>query len=286
MPSENKNKVKFRNFKAPWLAPVVICFDLESIIQPLAQCCQESQKKETTELHKPCGFCLVGVEHEKKEPLFIQLERSEDCIEKLVKALEIIAREFHQRKQSHRYFTGEAPIDPDEIIECWIFEKPFEEEAKVLDHCHYSGKFLGLAHNECNLKRRTLNFIPIVAHNLSNYDLNHSFKELHRFAKDCRINVIPQTSERYTSLSVGVPVRTYKDKNGLEKTVYEYLRFIDSFPFMTTSLEKLLSFLPPDKFSYLDNHFRDYPEKSSCFMQTDFILTLISMMKQDFKRVH
>ena len=180
---------------------------------------------------------------------------------KLVKALETIAREFYQRKQSHRYFTGEAPIDPDEIIECWICEKPFGEEAKVLDHCHYSGKFLGLAHNECNLKRRTLNFIPVVAHNLSNYDLHHLFKELHRFAKDCRINVIPQTSEKYISLSVGVPVRTYKDKNGLEKTVYEYLRFIDSFRFMTTSLEKLVSFLPPDKFSYLDNHFRDYSEE-------------------------
>ena len=261
MPSENKNKVKFSNYKARWFAPVVIYFDLESIIQPVAQCCQESQNTETTELHKPCGFCLVGVEHERKEPMFIQLERSEDCIEKLVKALETIAREFYQRKQSHRYFTGEAPIDPDEIIECWICEKPFGEEAKVLDHCHYSGKFLGLAHNECNLKRRTLNFIPVVAHNLSNYDLHHLFKELHRFAKDCRINVIPQTSEKYISLSVGVPVRTYKDKNGLEKTVYEYLRFIDSFRFMNTSLEKLVSFLPPDKFSYLDNHFRDYSEE-------------------------
>ena len=261
MPSENKNKVKFSNYKARWFAPVVIYFDLESIIQPVAQCCQESQNTETTELHKPCGFCLVGVEHERKEPMFIQLERSEDCIEKLVKALETIAREFYQRKQSHRYFTGEAPIDPDEIIECWICEKPFGEEAKVLDHCHYSGKFLGIAHNECNLKRRTLNFIPVVAHNLSNYDLHHLFKELHRFAKDCRINVIPQTSERYISLSVGVPVRTYKDKNGLEKTVYEYLRFIDSFRFMNTSLEKLVSFLPPDKFSYLDNHFRDYSEE-------------------------
>ena len=104
---------------------------------------------------------LVGAEHEKKEPLFIQLERSDDCIEKLVKALETIAREFHQSKQSHRYFTGEATIDPDVIIECWICDKPFGE---VFHHCHYSGKFLGLAHNGCNLKRRTLNFIPIVAH--------------------------------------------------------------------------------------------------------------------------
>ena len=261
MPSENKNKVKFSNYKARWFAPVVIYFDLESLIQPLAQCCQESQNTETTELHKPCGFCLVGVEHGNTEPLFVQLDRSEDCMEKLIKALETIAREFHARKQTHRYFTGTAPIDPDEIIDCWICEKPFGEEAKVLDHCHYTGKFLGLAHNECNLKRRTLNFIPVVAHNLSNYDLHHLCKDLHHFAKDCRINVIPQTSEKYISLSVGVPVRTYKDKNGLEKTVYEYLRFVESFRFMTNSLEKLVSNLPAEKFTYLDNHFSVYPEE-------------------------
>ena len=261
MPTEGKNKVKFSNYKARWFAPLTIYFDLESLIKPLAQCCQESQNTETVELHQPCGFCLVGVEHGNIEPLFVQLERSEDCMEKLIKALESIAREFHARKQTHRYFTGTAPIDPDEIIDCWICEKPFGEEAKVLDHCHHTGNFLGLAHNECNLKRRTLNFIPVVAHNLSNYDLHHLCKELHHFAKDCRINVIPQTSERYISLAVGVPVRTYKDKNGLEKTVYEYLRFVDSFRFMTNSLEKLVSNLPAEKFSFLDNHFGGYTEK-------------------------
>ena len=102
MPSENKNKVKFSNYKTRWFAPVVIYLDLESLIQPLDQCCQESQNTETTELHKTCGFCLVGVEHGNTEPLFVQLDRSEDCMEKLIKALETIAREFHARKQTHR----------------------------------------------------------------------------------------------------------------------------------------------------------------------------------------
>ena len=31
-------------------------------------------------------------------------------------------------------------------------------DVKVLDHCHYTGKFLGNAHNMCVLKRGTLNF--------------------------------------------------------------------------------------------------------------------------------
>ena len=72
----------------------------------------------------------MDVKHGNTEPLFVQLERSQDCIEKLVKAPETIAREYNQRKQTHRYFTGETPIDQDEILDCWICEKPFGEEAK------------------------------------------------------------------------------------------------------------------------------------------------------------
>ena len=191
------------------------------------------------------------------------MERSKDCIEKLVKALETIAREFYARKQTHRYFTGVAPVDSDEIVDCWVCKKPFGEEVKVLDHCYYSGKYLGLAHNECNLERRTLNFIPVVAHNLSNYDLHHLCKELHHFDNDSRINVIPQTREsgKYISLAVGVAVRTFKDKNGLEKLIYEYLRIVYSFLFMTNSLAKPVCNLPPDIFTYLDYKFSVYPEE-------------------------
>ena len=104
------------------------------MVLDMTQCCQKMQNTQTLELHEPCGFCLVGVDHRNTEPLFVQLERSQDCIEKLVKALETLAQELHQRKQTQRYFTGEAPIDPHETIDCWICETPFGEEAKALDH--------------------------------------------------------------------------------------------------------------------------------------------------------
>ena len=40
--------------------------------------------------------------------------------------------------------------------------------------------------------------------------------------------------------------------------VYEDLRFLDSFQFMNTSLEKLVDSLPDDSFRILDKHFEDY----------------------------
>ena len=265
MPTPEKNKLKFKNFGARWFAPVVIYFDLESIIKPVAGCQNANQSSSITEIHQPSGFCLVGIEHGNANPIFMQLERSENCMEKFVEALEKIAHEFHQKKQSNRYYRDPVPERPKEAQLCWICEGQFGidrdiEDDKVIDHCHYSGKFLGFAHPECNLKRKTINFIPIMAHNLSNYDLHHVCLFIHKFKPGCKIEVIPTTDEKYITLTIGVPVRNYQDKNGVTKTVFEYLRFIDSFRFMASSLEKLASYLPKEKFKILDNCFADYPE--------------------------
>ena len=38
---------------------------------------------------------------------------------------------------------------------CFICEKPFGNDKnaiKVRDHCHYTGKYRGAAHNACNLQ--------------------------------------------------------------------------------------------------------------------------------------
>ena len=263
MPLPEKNKLKFKNWPSRWFAPVVIYFDLESIIQPLAGCQNANQSTSVTEIHKPSGFCIVGIEHGNPDPVFIQLERSENCMEKFVEALQKIAQEIHEKKQNNRYFRDTVPERPQAAQLCWICEGQFGidrdlEDDKVVDHCHYSGKFLGFAHPECNLKRKTVNFIPVMAHNLSNYDLHHVCLYIHKFKPGCKTEVIPSTDEKYITLTVGVPVRTYQDKNGITKTIFEYLRFIDSYRFMASSLEKLAGFLPQEKFKILDRCFSDY----------------------------
>ena len=102
MPLPEKNKLKFKNWPSRWFAPVVIYFDLESIIQPLAGCQNANQSTSVTEIHKPSGFCIVGIEHGNPDPVFIQLERSENCMEKFVEALQKIAQEIHEKKQNNR----------------------------------------------------------------------------------------------------------------------------------------------------------------------------------------
>ena len=124
---------------------------------------------------------LEGLENGNRTPVLIQVERSEVCMRNLVVALKGIAQDVHGQKPSHKYFNGFIPEKPQTFRRCWMRDGFFVEESqvdKVLDHCHYGGEFLGSAHNECNLKRKTLNFIPMLAHNLSNYDLHLLFKKL------------------------------------------------------------------------------------------------------------
>ena len=47
---------------------------------------------------------------------------------------------------------------------------------KVRDHCHYTGKFRGVAHSICNLRYKTPREIPVVLHNGSTYDYHFIIK--------------------------------------------------------------------------------------------------------------
>ena len=65
---------------------------------------------------------------------------------------------------------------------CYICKKEFsnneKKNYKVRDHCHYTGKYRGAAHNICNLGYKLPKEIPIVFHNGSIYDYHFIIKEL------------------------------------------------------------------------------------------------------------
>ena len=73
---------------------------------------------------------------------------------------------------------------------CWICEWPFENsgEKKVRDHCHFSGKFRGAAHNSCNLLFRKPKFTPVFFHNLTGYDSHLFVKGISNVSQTMRGN--------------------------------------------------------------------------------------------------
>ena len=54
----------------------------------------------------------------------------------------------------------------------------FKLNNKVRDHCHYTGKFRGAAHNICNFRYKIPKEIPIVFHNGSTFGYHFIIKQL------------------------------------------------------------------------------------------------------------
>lgn len=118
---------------------------------------------------------------------------------------------------------------------CHICEKVFQrDEIKCHDHCHFIGKYRGATHQNCNVNYQTSHVIPIVFHNLSRYD-SHFFSRTLATNLEGQINLLPINKEKYIAFTKNVDGTNIK------------LRFIDSFRFMPSSLEKLASYLSNNK---------------------------------------
>ena len=133
-------------------------------------------------------------------------------------------------------------------------EKYTDKDVCVRDHCHIIGKFRGSSHQECNLKLRIKSEnlkIPVIFHNLRGYDSHfimqqigvidnkHGYTNKKGEKQDLNINAIPNNMEKYMTFMLG-----------------NHLTFIDSFQFMSSSLDKLVSNLPKDDLIYTSKAFK------------------------------
>jgi hypothetical protein len=87
--------------------------------------------------------------------------------------------------------------------ECWVCLKDFEPgEQKCLDHCHYSGKVRGIAHEDCNLAMRRQKKVPIYIHNFGKYDQNFVLSALSTIKKPSqyRPRGLAHNNERFRTL--------------------------------------------------------------------------------------
>ena len=156
-------------------------------------------------------------------------------------------------KVKEMIFTEEDKKQHDKEKECWICRELLNGD-KVRDHCHYTGRYRGPAHNKCNLKYRKPKFIPVVFHNLSGYDGHLFIKKLG--SPNENIDCIPNNEEKYISFSKNIKVGEYKDrKTGEVRDKTFKIRFIDSFKFMGSSLEALVNNLPKDAFNNLERYY-------------------------------
>ena len=69
--------------------------------------------------------------------------------------------------------------DCENSTNCWIYDNDYiDNNLKVRDHCHITVKPRGYAHRNCNINVKLHHEIPVVFHNLKNYDSHLIMQEL------------------------------------------------------------------------------------------------------------
>lgn len=139
-----------------------------------------------------------------------------------------------------------------EAKSCHICKKKFSKDDeqndnhKVIDHCHRRNVFRGIAHKQCNLKYQDVLMIPVIFHNL-NYDVNLFLKEIGNILKSFgTVSILPMNKQKFIAFNFSFNVAPKKKFQ---------IRFIDSFRFLSTSLDQLVSMLKVEDFINLKKHF-------------------------------
>ena len=269
MPKQGENILKFNNFHKQLPVPFIIYADFEAITKKVQGCKQSEEMEkdkdrrsytEAYQTHKDCGYGYkVVCCYDDKYSKYTRIYRGENAVYKFMeKMLEEVE---YCKAVIKKHFN--KPLVMTEVDEqhfktmdgCHICgEKYTDKDVHVRDHCHITGKFRGSAHQECNLKltiKPENRKVPVIFHNLRGYDNHFIMQQIGEIAnkhgytnkkgemQDLNINAIPNNMEKYMAFMLG-----------------NHLTFIDSFQFMSSSLDKLVSNLPKDDLIYTSKAFK------------------------------
>jgi len=254
LPAKGMNILQFKKFNNQEKCPFVVYADFESILPTIIPteeaeddaCGEVSKPKSTTHTHDhqnmSFGLTMVSTDARYNEAFYMERRVEVDSDKfwdkrfwdyilalegRVQKILETIVP-MNLTPAEEKSFQLETKCH---ICKCHIDPGECENKNKnkVRDHNHMTGAYRGPAHNICNLNYNHKNFcVPIVFHNLKGYDSHFIIKTLTTQAGARRMDVIAQNSEKFMSITNG------------------NIKFIDSFAFLSTSLEKLVSGLGSD----------------------------------------
>ena len=266
--------LKFENYRYSERAPFAIYADFESILKPLNTCEPDPNKSYTLKYnkHEPVSFVYYIISfnenvYESKLRSYVkENEEDPDPIDVFINWLEEDVKIISELGKEKMIITEEEQEQFNQASNCWICHKKLNLEDRVRDHCHYTGRYRGAAHNRCNLKYSKPNNISVFFHNLSGYDSHLLIKKLD--ATTGVIDCIPNNEEKYISFSKTIKTGEYTNKKGETKDKNFKIVFKDSLKFMASNLEALVNNLSKDDFKNLEKYFT--PEEIKLLKQKGF----------------
>ena len=267
--------LRFKNFLHSEKAPFAIYADFESLIKPLDICDPDPNKSYTKKYqkHEPISFCYYiksfneSVYKSRLRTYTKTKPEEPDAMDTFINWLEEDVKAIANIEPKKMILTGEDEEQFNKASNCWICGESLGND-RVRDHCHFTGRYRGTAHNNCNLKYRKPKSIPVFFHNLSGYDSHLFIKKLGTPDKKENIDCIPNNEEKYISFSKTIRTGQYTNKKGEVKDKTFKIVFKDSLKFMSSSLGALVNNLPKNAFNNLLKYFT--PEQAEILKQKGF----------------
>ncbi|KAK3745935.1 hypothetical protein QZH41_003071 [Actinostola sp. cb2023] len=238
--------------------PFVVYADFECFTETIRQEEEHKEDESYTEKyqrHKPSGFRYIIKCYDdnlfKPKTVGYTATKDEDIGKMFVECLEKDVRKLAEIGDQPLVMTKENKRDYENAVDCFICGKKLKED-KVKDHDHLTGKYRGAAHNDCNLNYRIPKHIPVIFHNLAGYDAHLFIKSL-GFSEG-KIDCIPNNEEKYISFKKDIVVGSWI-KDGKTIFIKRELRFIDSFKFMASGLDRLAANLKKEQFINMKKFF-------------------------------
>ena len=203
------------------------------MLEKISTCQNNPNESSATEINKyaPTGYSLFTHCSFDKSKNKLDYYRGKDCVKKFCKDLITHATKvIYYEKKKMIPLTIKEKIHYNEQEICYICKKEFDnndkKRYKVRDHCHYTGKYRGAAHNICNLRYKVPREIPVVFHNGSIYDYHSIIKELVK-EFDGNFECLGENTEKYIIFSTSIKKKI--ENKDIEIT-YK-IKFIDSYRF-------------------------------------------------------
>ena len=237
MPLED-NTLKFRNHKFKMPNPVTIYADFEAYNVQVDETVSSNTKLVCEQRPTGFGYIVVSPYEQFAKPVFVY--RGEDAAEYFVERLlmECSEVESYLKDVKPMEFTASDEQRFLNSVNCSICEEELDWENETIcrDHCHITGRFRfvfisnlqyylfkpsfvdighysslnppnkfshlrGAAHDICNLKMQQQKRVIVFFHNAKGYDNHFIIKSLASNPHVGEIDVLGQTSEKYTKMS-------------------------------------------------------------------------------------
>ena len=211
MPTKNNNIIKYNQGEKSLELPFIIYADLECLLEKIDTCYNNSEKSSTTKInrHTPSGYSIFTHCSFDKSKNKLNYYRGEDRMKRFCKDLkEHATKLINCEKKVMVPLTKEEKEDYNNQKVCFICKKEFIDD-KVRDHCHYTGKYRGVAHNSCNLRYKIPKNIPVMFHNGSTYDYHFIIRELVKEFEG-NFECLGENTEKYITFSVPIKKKNRK----------------------------------------------------------------------------